>query len=194
VDFEKKRRKFVIVKKAMFRKIKIPKFLQELHGEEASMFSIVLVYITGIVFGIFCFSFSQDFHNYLYRWLLAIIALDIGGGVVANMSPGTSDYYAKRPKLRWVFIIIHIIHPVLLWIIFPKMIGILIVGATTLLFTAVVNVISGVSNQRMVSATLFVFNLMLLILFKVDVLPLVLLSVFSLKLIVGFGVRWNEMN
>jgi hypothetical protein len=178
----------------MFRKIKIPKFLQKLHGEEASIFSLVLVYVTGIVFGIFCFSFSQDLHNYLYRWLLTIIALDIGGGVVANMTQGTSDYYAKRPKLRWFFIFIHSIHPVLLWIIFPKMTGILIVGATTLIFTAIVNAISGVSNQRIVSGGLFVFNLMLLNIFKVDILPLILLSVFSMKLIVGFGVRWNEMN
>jgi hypothetical protein len=177
----------------MFRKIQIPKFLQELHGEEASVFSIVLVYLTGIIFGIFCFSVCQDLQNNLYRWLLSVIALDIGGGVVANMSQGTTDYYAKRPKVRWVFIFIHIIHPFLLWIVFPNMIGILIVGATTLIFTAIVNGIPGVSNQRIVSATLFIFNLMLLIIFKVDILPLMLLSVFSLKMIVSFGVRWNEI-
>jgi hypothetical protein len=178
----------------MFRKIKIPKFLQELHGDEASIFSIVLVYVTGIIFGIFCFSISKDFHQDYYRWLLAGIALDIGGGVVANMSQGTSDYYAKRPKTRWIFILIHIIHPILLWIIFSNMNKILIIGATTLVFTAIVNAITGASNQRIVSGTLFIFNLMLLFIFKVDILPLLLLTAFSMKLIVGFGVRWNEIN
>jgi hypothetical protein len=178
----------------MSKKIKIPKFFQELHGEEASLFSIVLVYVSGTLFGIFCFFICPDFQHNFYRWLLAGIALDIGGGVVANLSQGTSEFYSQRPKKRWIFIFTHLIHPILLWIIFQHAIGILVVGAITIIFTAIINLISVVSNQIIVSGSLFILNLMLLIILKVELLPLILLSVFSLKLIVGFGVRWNEIN
>jgi hypothetical protein len=140
----------------MQTKIKIPKLLQELHGEETSVFSILLVYITGLTFGLFYIIYCPDFHIGFYRWLLAFLAIDIGGGAVANMTQSTSEYYAKRPNTRWVFIIIHIIHPLILWIIFSKMNGILFGGATTLIFTSIVNLISGSSNQRIVSSTLFV--------------------------------------
>jgi hypothetical protein len=178
----------------MQAKIRIPKFLKELHGEETSVFSILLVYLTGLTFGLFYIIYSPDFHIEFYRWILALLAVDIGGGVVANMTQSTSEYYAKRPKMRWIFIIIHIIHPIILWIIFSKMNGILFVGGTTIIFTSIVNLISGLSNQRIVSSTFFVINLMLLFVFKVDILPLILLTVFSMKLIMCFGVRWSGLH
>ena len=172
-------------------KIKISGFLQELHGEETTVFSIFLVYFTGIALGLFFFFHGPEFQSGLHRWLLAGIAADLGGGVVANMTQSTSEYYAKRPKTRWIFIFIHIIHPVLLWIIFPKMTGILFIGGTTLIFASIVNATSGLSNQRIVSAALLVFNLMLLLIFNLDLMALILLAVFSMKLIVGFAVRWT---
>jgi hypothetical protein len=178
----------------MYRIIRIPKLLQDLHGKEASIFSIVLVYFTGIIFGVFFFFLSKDFHSVFHRWLLAVIACDMGGGVVANMSQSTSDYYAKRPKTRWIFIFLHIIHPLLLWIVFPETNGILIIGGTTIIFTSIVNIITKETTQRIIAGSLIVINLMLLILCKIEIMPLILLTVFSLKLIVGFAVRWNFEN
>lgn len=177
----------------MNRILKIPKFLHELHGEEASLLSVLLVYATGIAFALFCIVMCRPVVQGYQTWILALMALDIGGGVVSNFSPGTSAYYAKRPTRRWIFIAVHIIHPLLLWVIFSHMHGILVVGAAILVFTAIVNAVSGIPNQRMIAACLFVTTLVLINLLVTGLLPLLFLSVFALKLIIGFGVRWNHV-
>lgn len=174
----------------MNRILKIPKFLHELHGEEASILSIFLVYVTGIAFAIFCVMMSPAFLHGYYKWVLAAMALDIGGGVVSNLSQGTAEYYGKRPGTRWIFILVHGLHPVILWILFSYMNGILIIGVLILTFTTAVNSLSDLSDQRLVSACLFVITLMLINLLVTGFLPVLFLTVFAMKLIVGFGVRW----
>lgn len=173
----------------MTRIVRIPKTLQEVHGEEASVISLIMVYLASVLLGTTLFLLTPDLHPSWHRWLLAIIALDIGGGVVANMTTGTSEYYRKRPKLRPIFIMVHVIHPLLLWLIFPGQMAIPVVGAATLIFTAIVNKIPEVSNQRMAGALFTVTNLILLLWLKAEAIPTILMTLFSLKLITGFAVR-----
>jgi hypothetical protein len=173
-------------------KIKIPMFLQELHGEETSLLSIVMTYLTGIVFGMFMYVYSEDLSVYWHKILLAILGLDIGGGVVANMSHNTSSYYAQRPKARWVFIVLHMLHPLLLWMVYPARTEILVLGATILIFTSIVNVISKETVQRLMAGVFLVLTFMLFLFFKMDHLLLILLAIYSIKLIMGFAVRWNS--
>ncbi len=68
--------------------------------------------------------------------------------------------------------------------------GILFVGGATIIFTSIVNLISGLSNQRIVSSALFVINLMLLFIFKVDILPLDTFDSFFYEIDCGF---WCKM-
>jgi len=45
----------------------------------------------------------------LWRAMLALLLiLDIAAGCVANFTRGTNDFYAARPRNRWVFIAIHV--------------------------------------------------------------------------------------
>lgn len=45
----------------------------------------------------------------LWRGLLALLlVLDIAAGCVANFTRGTNDFYAERPRNRWIFIAIHV--------------------------------------------------------------------------------------
>lgn len=44
-----------------------------------------------------------------WRAVLALLlVLDIAAGCVANFTRGTSDFYAGRPRNRWLFIAIHV--------------------------------------------------------------------------------------
>ncbi len=173
----------------MHAKVRIPKFLHELHGEEASALSLILVYSAGLLLGITIFLLTPDLQPAWHRWLLTVLAMDIGGGVVANMTPGTSDYYAKRPKIRWIFILMHVIHPALIWLVFPGVVAIPVVGAATLVFTAIVNSIREPASQRTYGALFMVIILATLLLLKTESIPTILLTLFSFKLIIGFAVR-----
>ena len=39
--------------------------------------------------------------------LALVLVLDIAAGCVANFTPSTNDFYAARPRNRWIFIAIH---------------------------------------------------------------------------------------
>jgi hypothetical protein len=44
-----------------------------------------------------------------WRVVLALLlVLDIAAGCVANFTRGTSDFYAGRPRNRWLFIAVHV--------------------------------------------------------------------------------------
>lgn len=91
------------------RTIRIPRFLHEVLGEEQSAFEIALVALGGLAaaaaFGALA---SVGTAAAVARLVAIILAADLGAGAIANFSRGTSDYYALRPRLRWVFIAIHL--------------------------------------------------------------------------------------
>jgi predicted permease len=80
------------------RLVSIPKAFHELHGEKARISHLLLVYFAGAVsaavfiYGLWSYDLSW------WKYLVAgIIMLDIGGGVVANLSTPTNRYYYGRP-------------------------------------------------------------------------------------------------
>ena len=174
----------------MNKNISIPRWLQEFHGEKASLLSLTATYVAGSAVGLFVYLSAEG----LEGWQMALgvgLALDIGGGVVANFSASTTRYYLTRPRFRWIFITLHLAHPLLLWILFDNQ-WILVIGATTLLFTGITNRVAAEDNQRVVAASLVLTNLLFIYyLFSNEVL-LLLLTCYSLKLIVAFAVRWND--
>lgn len=175
----------------MTEQIRIPVWLREFHGESASLSSLVTTYVAGASLGLYCYVLSE---NSLVGWqgyLLLILAVDIGGGAVANMSDSTSAFYSTRPKLRWVFIALHSIHPLLIWLIFPTEMSILAVGATVLAFTSMVNIIREKEAQRIIAALFMVIILIAIYLASLDNIISILLIVYAIKLVLGFAVRWT---
>jgi hypothetical protein len=88
-----------------------------LHGETPTRNGLMLIYGTGIVVGIMVgFVAWQTRNLHWLAWLFLVeMALDIGGGVVANLTRSTSAYYATRP--RWVsvvFLLVHFVHPLVI--------------------------------------------------------------------------------
>jgi hypothetical protein len=103
----------------IYKEVMVPRFLQELHGEKTRVSTIIMVYLTGIVIaGIVV---SKLIPYALPAWqivLVGILFLDIGGGVAANLSTSTNQYYQFNTRLRPIFILLHILHPVILMLVF----------------------------------------------------------------------------
>lgn len=89
--------------------IRIPRVLHEVLGEEQGALEIALVALGGLAAAASFAAFAPIGTASTVAGLLALLlAADLGAGSAANFTRGTSDYYAVRPKLRWVFIAIHL--------------------------------------------------------------------------------------
>jgi hypothetical protein len=130
------------------REIAIPRVLQELHGEKATVFDLSLVYATGLAFGVLALIFAFSRVEALPWWkalLLFVVAADLSGGVVASFTEGTDRWYAQRPGLRWAFIVLHVIQPALLFVLFG---GRIAYWAFLYTYTAAAAVLVNILHER----------------------------------------------
>jgi prepilin signal peptidase PulO-like enzyme (type II secretory pathway) len=130
--------------------------------------------------------------------VLIILALDIGGGVVANFTTGTNNYYAESLKKRYLFVVFHLLQPsILIWIFPSELLAILGVSLFTLTSSIIVLNIKKQYNQRIIAVTLLLFSLFLSTLLNYsDPLTKMIMQLFSIKLILAFSVNWasNDKN
>ena len=125
--------------------------------------------------------------------ILTILALDIGGGVVANFTTGTNNYYAESLRKRYLFVLFHLLQPsILIWIFPSELIAILGVSLFTLTSSIIVLNIKKQYNQRIVAITLLFFSLILSTLLNYsDPLTKMIMQLFAVKLILAFSVNWT---
>lgn len=170
------------------RTVQIPKFLHELHGESTSVQTLILTYLAALLLTVFTLGSEPG-----WTWktgLLVFLAFDIGGGVVANLSEGTSHYYQKNRQRRWFFIGIHSLQPMLLALIFPEQqTPILVLGLIILLFTAVVQQITQPDLQRTTAGFAVVITFQLTSLLLTQPLVTLLVSLLAVKLLLAFAIR-----
>jgi hypothetical protein len=174
------------------KQINIPKYFQELHGEKTSLFSLILVYFTSFINSLILthYAIPEDFA--LWKTILFfIIVLDIAGGVIANFTNSTNQYYQEKSNLRIPFISLHIIHPTILYLLFPSD-GILFIfmGVYTIASCFILNFIHGRELQRLIAVFLVTMGATLVFVIPSDIPVLRLLPIlFFLKLILGFSVK-----
>lgn len=99
--------------------VHVPKLFRELHGESATPFEIALTYVGAVLITAALAIFDR--HFFLTRHagemvVLIVVSLDLSGGIIALRSPGTAEYYFRRPKNAWVFLALHVAQPALLLI------------------------------------------------------------------------------
>jgi hypothetical protein len=107
------------------RMVKIPKILHELHGELAPAYAIWTVYLGGTLTAVLFVLLLLNTTTGLEWWKLvisALLMLDIAGGVIANLSRSTNEYYHApgNERLRAGFLILHIAQPALFALMFPE--------------------------------------------------------------------------
>jgi prepilin signal peptidase PulO-like enzyme (type II secretory pathway) len=125
---------------------------------------------------------------------LTLLALDIAGGVVANFTKGTNNYYAESLRKRYFFVLFHLLQPsILIWIFPNELQAILGISIFTLISSIIVLNIKKQYNQRITAITLLVLSFILSILLNYsDPLLQIVMQLFSIKLILAFSVNWSS--
>ncbi len=172
--------------------LSIPKSLHELHGEKATVTSILFVYGTGLIATAVFIGFLLPLKLPMWKYILsALLILDIASGVIANLSSSTNQYYQQHKKLRIPFLLLHVVHPVLFWVVFPEMLGyFLFMALYPILSSLLVNHFKNREFQQNLASSLVVIGVLLSFLFKSDSLILYsLVPLFLIKLVLGFSVN-----
>ncbi|MFN7843995.1 MAG: hypothetical protein ACK5N9_19930 [Pirellula sp.] len=91
--------------------------MKGLYGASPDVAGLVLIHIAGLATGVAAMLMlpTDEELGFASRVIVFALAVDVGGGVVANGTRSTNDWYATQPlKLSYLFLVVHIIQPVLL--------------------------------------------------------------------------------
>jgi hypothetical protein len=178
------------------KKIQVHKFLFELFGRETTTFDLLAIVIASLsVAGLtLALKWNADISNFKLI-ILTILALDIAGGVVANFTAGTTNYYAESLRKRYFFVLFHLLQPsILIWIFPNELQAILGLSIFTLISSIIVLNIKKYNTQKIVAITLLLLSFMLSILLNYsDPLLQIVMQLFSIKLILAFSVNWSSI-
>ena len=177
------------------KKIQVHKFLFELFGRETTTFDLLAIVIGSLsVAGLtLILKWNSDISNFKLI-MLTILSLDIAGGVVANFTTGTTNYYAESLRKRYFFVLFHLLQPsILIWIFPNDLQAILGISIFTLISSIIVLNIKKHYTQRIIALTLLLLSFILSILLNFsDPLTQLFMQLFSIKLILAFSVNWNS--
>jgi membrane glycosyltransferase len=175
-------------------KIQVNKFLGELFGRDTTTFDLLAVIISSVSFAglTLLVKWNADI-TVIKKIILTILALDIAGGVVANFTTGTNNYYAESLRKRYLFVLFHLLQPsILIWIFPSDLLAILGVSLFTLTSSIIVLSLKKHYNQRIIAITLLLLSLILSTLLNyTDPLTKMIMQLFSIKLILAFSVNWT---
>ena len=177
------------------KKVNVPKYLHELHGESPTIFSLFMTYFTGLIAGLLVMMCISNSGMPIWKKLiLFILYLDIAGGVVANFSSSTNRYYEKHVKLRLYFVFLHFLHPLLFILLFPDSVYYFsYIGLFTIIACMILYQVENIEIQQAFASFLLVTGVLISFFFN---LPLKVLysfaPLFMTKLIIGFSVKRQE--
>jgi hypothetical protein len=167
--------------------------LRFLHGEEPSRVGLLCTYGAAL-FAAAVVVVRPDARPSLFLWwevaIAALIAADLSGGVVANFTRSTSKFYRERGRTRVTYLILHLLYPVVLYIV---MNGPVEIWAVIPLYTVAGALLVNALPERVqppVAALLVSAGLIITFSWNVITPPLVWFGpLFLVKLVLGFSVR-----
>lgn len=173
--------------------IQIPKFLHELFGTQQNRCELVLILLFTITSTLLAAWLTAPYwqtltwYQNLVLWLLF---LDISGGVVANLSEGTNNYYNARPKARWLFIAIHIQPLILAFVMESPIYVALAVWLYTLISASIINSLRTMVYHRLLAGALLAMAIIGYVLSGVSLpMPITLIYIlYMIKVIYSFSV------
>ena len=182
----------VIDMRILAKKVNIPPYLHELHGKQSSIFELLITYTTAALYAVIVLYLARHLPVYKLA-VLGFLSIDLAGGVVSNFTEGTNLFYIQRPKMRYMFISLHILQPVILMLLFPNELkNIAIISVYTLMAMIFINSLSAYLRQRLYAAALTALGLTISFALNISQ-PIVhlMLILFVIKLILAFSVRWK---
>lgn len=172
--------------------IRIPKPLHEVFGEKISLLEMVVVLATSTLISIPLFVITRSEWVGLPGWKTAILFLlifDILAGFIANLTFSTNNYYQDKPRLRLLFIAIHI-QPVIFALLLDGYWFVCVaVWIFTILSAYIVNKLNVVA-QKTIAGSLVAIGItgILLVSTDIPVLLLIALVFYQLKVTFSFSV------
>lgn len=173
--------------------VEIPKFFHEIFGKRSTVLELALTLSAciGISALILLYTYSEWIRLGLWRGIgMILLALDINGGVIANFTRSTNDYYKSKPKGRILFLLIHV-QPIILAVLFGDyFIPCMIIWAYTIASAFVVNSLMQHPAQKSIAAVFTAVGMCILILFfsSLPRLLLITLMFFLWKVAFSFAV------
>lgn len=140
---------------AHMKQVRIPSFLQEAFGTSQPLGSILAVLAFAALATTSIMLARPPLDPALPGWrnaLAWVVIFDIAAGCLANFTFGTNEYYAARPRARWVFISIHIHLFVVAWALQADMRVAMGVWAYTIAGATLVNLLFRHPQQLFVAA------------------------------------------
>ncbi|MEW5737787.1 MAG: hypothetical protein AB1938_02615 [Myxococcota bacterium] len=170
------------------RVLKLKGPLRWLHGERPTARDVFFVHAAGLASAGLAFGLSDG--SLLRRSLLAVLAWDVVGGVIAQHSPSTSAWYLAQPKsARYLFLVLHVAQPLLLgWLDHRPSAWGVTVWATTLFVVALVSTVKRAWQWPAGAFGSAVVCLVVFSVYKPSPLALFYVPFFALKLTAGFAV------
>ncbi|HBW14333.1 MAG TPA: hypothetical protein DEF30_11000 [Proteiniclasticum sp.] len=174
--------------------IRIPKFLHELFGiqQQRTEFIIIVVFAATATLLTFLSTSSYWLQLKWYQTLvLWLLFFDISGGVVANLSTGTNEYYNYRPKSRWIFIAVHIQPLILAAVLQSHFFIAFIIWSYTIASASLINILREKVYHRLLAGALCAMAIIIFILSDIALpLPLTLIYLlYMLKVVYCFSVN-----
>ncbi|MEM9921947.1 MAG: hypothetical protein AAF990_27830 [Bacteroidota bacterium] len=177
--------------------VKIPTFLHEVHGKQSNWYDIITTHVLALLtVGAIVFLASDLDLAPWKKWVLIALAYDLGGGVLANFTYATKQFY-RVEKRRIVFLSIHFLQPLFMCLVFPEhLVGIAIFSSFTVFSSFMINAIKNPKKQLATGAFTALSGIIALYIvpFEWNLPLLLLLILFLLKLPLSFSVRWYSLN
>ena len=179
------------------KKIQVHKFLVELFGRETTTFDLLAIVISSFSVAGLTLALKWNADISIFKLImLTILSLDIAGGVVANFTTGTNNYYTESLRKRYFFVLFHFLQlSILIWIFPNELQAILGISIFTLISSIIVLNLNKHYTQRITAITLLLLSFILSILLNYsDPLLQIVMQLFSIKLILAFSVNWSSID
>ncbi|MGL5819037.1 MAG: hypothetical protein ACRCYR_15845 [Phycicoccus sp.] len=139
----------------------VPQPLHDVLGERASTGGVAVAVVAGLS-AVVVLATRPEIAGvgWPWRFIASILVADIAAGCVANFTRSTNDFYAIRPRNRWVFLTVHV-HVLVLAAVLGQPLG---PAAAVWYFTvvggSVVNLLAGRPCQVLVAGTVLAVGCM----------------------------------
>jgi len=173
--------------------VSIPKSLWKLHGKQAYKSDLILTYLLAITVMLFNMLNVKE----LALWeiiVVAVLSVDIGGGVVSNFTKSTIHYYKEAGLSPHLFIWFHALQTLALAIVYNEFyLPVAIVMGVAMAGASIAVAFRNTVFQLQISVFLFAVVVLLLNFYSELPIPLnTLIVLMAFKLMVGFAGHYGK--
>lgn len=173
--------------------VNIPKAFWKLHGKQTYKQDLVMTYLVAIL--VLLVNLKTGSNLALWKVIVvAILSIDIGGGVVSNFTAGTINYYRESELSPYIFVWLHLLQTLALGFIYGDFfLPILLTMLTAITGSSLAIALHKTVMQRQTSVFFFALEVLLLGFFSELPMPArTLILLMSLKLLVGFSAHYGK--